>query len=152
MKPIDHIQAFIKKNFQMTIATYGEQPWIATVYYSADDELNIYFLSDPNTIHCQHIARNPEVAISIANSPQSPTSKKKGLQIFGIAEQISSEKKISHALNLWRNSLGVTSDSYTYAGMMKNAIKGRMYKVTVKKVKFFNQELWSEGEEPLIEL
>lgn len=47
--------------------------------------------------------------------------------------------------------MGVTSDAYTYTGMMKKAIKGKMYKVTIKKVKFFNQELWQDGNEPLIE-
>lgn len=151
-KPIDYITEFIKENFQMTVATYGEHPWIATVYYSVDDNLNLYFLSNPKTIHCQHIARNPQVAVSITDSPQAPNSNKKGIQLFGFAEQISGERKITHAINLWRKTLGVTSDAYTYAGIMKKSIKGRMYKITIKKVKFFNEELWEEGSEPIIEL
>ena len=61
----------------MVVATYGSHPWIATVYYTLDQDLNIYFLSDPNTIHCRQIAKNPKVAITIADSPQRPTSKKK---------------------------------------------------------------------------
>ncbi len=36
--------------------------------------------------------------------------------------------------------------------MMSKLIDGRMYKVIPKKIKFFNQELWEEGKEPLIEL
>ncbi|OGK24910.1 hypothetical protein A2954_00785 [Candidatus Roizmanbacteria bacterium RIFCSPLOWO2_01_FULL_37_12] len=136
----------------MVVATYGSHPWIATVYYTLDQDLNIYFLSDPNTIHCRQIAKNPKVAITIADSPQRPTSKKKGLQIFGLAKQISGMHKIIHALNLWRKTLGVTSEAYTYTGMMKKAIKGRMYKVVPKKIKFFNEELWDEGKEPTIKL
>ncbi|MFZ1720991.1 MAG: pyridoxamine 5'-phosphate oxidase family protein [Microgenomates group bacterium] len=152
MKPIEHISDFIKSNTQMTIATYGDSPWIATVYYSSDDALNLYFLSDPDTIHCHHIKVNPNVAVSIADSPQAPSSNKIGLQISGIAEQISDKKKIVHALDLWRKTLGVTSNAYTYAGMMKKAIKGRMFKVTPNKIKFFNEELWEEGSEPVVEL
>jgi len=147
-----YIKDFLQANFQMVIATYGQHPWIATVYYSLDKDLNIYFLRDPDTIHCRQIAKNPEVALSIADSPQKPAGKKKGLQIYGLAEQISGMHKIVHSLNLWRKTLGVTGDKYTYQGMMKKAIKGRMYKVTPKKIKFFNEELWEEGKEPLIEL
>ncbi len=136
----------------MTIATYGVHPWIATVYYSLDDDLNVYFLSDPKTLHCKQIATNPNVALSVSDSPQNPSSKKKGVQVFGVAEEVSGMQKIKHAIGLWRKTLGVTSDAYTYEGMMKKAIKGRMYRVQIKKIKFFNQELWDEGSEPMISL
>lgn len=136
----------------MVIATYGEYPWIATVYYSLDKDLNFYFLSDPATLHCRQIESNPNVALSISDAPQNPVSKKKGVQIFGVAEKISEIHKITHALNLWRKTLGVTSAAYTYKGMMKKAIKGRMYKVEPRKMKLFNEELWTEGSEPTITL
>ena len=136
----------------MVIATYGEHPWIATEYYSFDDDFNFYFLSDPKTLHCKQIAKNSNVALSICDAPQHPSAKKKGIQIFGIATKISGVHKIKHALGLWRKTLGVTSDAYTYEGMMKKAIKGRMYKVESKKIKFFNEELWEEGKERLISL
>lgn len=146
------IKEYIQSHFQMVIATNGDHPWIATVYYSIDDDLNLYFLSNPATIHCQQISHNPQVAVSIADSPQPANAKKIGIQLYGLAEQVSGEKKITHALNLWRKSLNVTSDTYTYKGMMSKLIEGRMYKVVPKKIKFFNQEIWEEGSEPLIEL
>lgn len=152
-KDLEYIKDFLKDdNKQMVIATYGEHPWIATVYFSFDQDLNLYFLSDPDTIHCQHIMNNPNVAVAIAKSPQNPSSKKKGLQIFGIAEQLVEVSQIKHALDLWRSTLGVTSDKYTYEGMIKNEISGRMFKVVPKKIKFFNEEIWDDGEEFVIEL
>jgi hypothetical protein len=36
--------------------------------------------------------------------------------------------------------------------MMKQLIDGRMYRVKPVKLKFFNQDLWQEGEEPIITL
>ncbi len=150
---LKHIKDFLCERYQMVIATYGEDhPWIATVYYSFDKDLSLYFLSDPNTLHCQQIAKNPNVALSISDAPQNPSAKKKGIQIFGMAEQVSGMHKIKHALGLWRKTLGVTSNAYTYEGMMKKAIKGRMYKVEPVKIKFFNEELWEEGSEPTITL
>ena len=146
------VKEFMEPRFQMVLATYGEHPWIATLYYSFDNDLNIYFLSSPETIHCKHILRNPNVAVAISDSPQSPSAKKKGVQISGIAEQITDKQKIIHALSLWRKTLNITSDSLTYEGMINKLIDGRMYKVAPKKIKFFNQEIWEEGEEPLLEL
>lgn len=152
-KDLEYIKDFLKDdNKQMVIATYGEHPWIATVYFSFDQDLNLYFLSDPDTIHCQHIMNNPNVAVAIAKSPQNPSSKKKGLQIFGIAEQLVEVSQIKHALDMWRSTLGVTSDKYTYEGMIKNETSGRMFKVVPKKIKFFNEEIWDDGKEFVIEL
>lgn len=149
---LKHAKEFIKPRYQMVIATFGEHPWIASLHYSYDEDLNIYFLSNPETLHCKQIAENPQVALTIADSPQEPSSKKKGVQLYGFAEQITDKQKIIHALSLWRKTLNVTSESYTYEGMMKKLINGRMYKITPKKLKFFNQEIWEEGEEPFIKL
>lgn len=146
------ISNYLFSHFQMTIATYGDHLWIAIVYYSSDSDLNMYFLSDPQTLHCQQIAQNPQVAVSIADSPQKPAVKKVGLQISGRAEQIKGKKKIIHALNLWKQTLNVDSSDYSYEGMMKKLIKGRMYKVIPERIKFFNENLWEEGEEPTINL
>jgi uncharacterized protein YhbP (UPF0306 family) len=144
------INDYLRSHYQMVLATTGEFPWIATLYYSVGDDFTLYFLSNPNTVHCRHIALNKHVAIAIADAPQKPNAKKKGLQIYGTAEMIDEEHKITHALNLWKQTLGVTSSLYTYEQMMKNAIKGRMYKVTPKQIKFFNEELWDEGQEETI--
>lgn len=43
------VKEFMEPRFQMVLATYGEHPWIATLYYSFDNDLNIYFLSSPET-------------------------------------------------------------------------------------------------------
>ncbi|GIK84140.1 MAG: hypothetical protein BroJett025_07620 [Patescibacteria group bacterium] len=147
------IKKYLTDKYQMVLATSGaEYPWIATLYFSFDDELNLYFLSSPNTLHCKQIDENQKVAVAIADSPQNPTSNKKGLQIFGVAQQISGKHKITHALNLWKKTLGVTSTEYSYEGMTKKLISGRMYKIIPKKIKFFNEELWEEGKEVTIEL
>lgn len=149
---IGHIKEFLHSHFQMVVSTYANYPWTATVYYSVDQDLNIYFLSNPETLHCKQIEKNPKVAVAVVDSPQKPTSLKKGIQIYGKAKKISGANKIRHALELWRKTLDVTNPLYTYEGMMKKAIKGRMYKITPIRIKFFNEALWREGDEPLISL
>ena len=55
-------------------------------------------------------------------------------------------------LDLWRAKLKVESPDYIFEGMQTGKISGRMYKITPKKLKFFNEALQEEGKEKLIEL
>lgn len=49
----------------MTLATCdAEAPWAATVFY-ANEDLSLYFFSSPESRHCQNLARNPRVAVTI---------------------------------------------------------------------------------------
>lgn len=146
---------YLSQHNLMQVATYGsEHPWITSVYYTFDDNLNLYFLSSPNTIHCQQILENPQVAVAITNTQQSLSAKKKGVQLFGTAQQISDVAKIKHALSLWKQHLGVKDQELSYENMAKKVIKSKMYKITPQKIKFFNQELFDvpDGKEPILEM
>jgi len=143
------IRNFLSKNSLMTVATSGVFPWIATVYYTFDVALQLYFLSDPSTIHAQHILVNQKVAVAIADSHQSISSSKCGLQLWGIAEQISGIYKVTHALKIWKTDLGVVDPTLTY-----KMAKGSMFKITPKRIKLFDQKLFKvpDGKEPILEL
>ncbi len=145
---LDHLKA----HKLMSIATYGDHPWIATVYYSFDEELHLYFLSSPDTLHAKHIAQNPHVAVSIADSAQKPSAEKVGLQLHGIVEQLGKTELIRHALRHWKDSLSIQDPTLTYENMVKSIVKGRMYKITPKKIKFFNESLFDVevGHEPIL--
>jgi uncharacterized protein YhbP (UPF0306 family) len=145
---------FLKTGKLMSLATYGDFPWIASVYYSFDDNLNIYFLSSPATLHCRQIAKNPQVAVSIADSHQSVAVKKRGLQLWGKAGQISSAAKIKHALSLWKDFLEIKNADLSYENMLKRVVTGRMYKIVPRRIKLFDQDLFDveDGAEPVMEL
>ena len=140
---------FLKKHNLMAIATSGDFPWIASVYYTFDNDLNIYFLSDPSTLHAKQILQNPKVSISIADSHQSISKPKKGLQLSGVAHQISGINKIKHALQLWKSDLGVIDPTLTI-----KMVTGSMFKITPKRIKVFDQELFkvADGKEPVLEM
>lgn len=137
----------------MSVATSGEHPWIASVYYAFDADLSLYFLSDPKTLHCRQIALNPQVAVAIADSHQSVAENKRGLQLWGVAEQIGSAAKLRFALDLWKRSHAVIDPELNYKNMLANIISGRMYKITPKMIKLFDQSLFpdvEEGAEPVL--
>ena len=145
---------FLKNHKLMSVASFGDFPWIASVYYTFDNDLNVYFLSSPTTLHCKQIEINNKVAISIADSDQDIGALKRGLQISGIAERISDTKKVIHALKIWKQSLGVKDPELTYENMIKQVINGRMYKIIPKRIKLFDQKLFpvEDGEEPVLNL
>lgn len=149
---LEHIRGFVGSHYQLVIGTYDNEPWCATLYYAADDDLNIYFLTSPSTIHASHIANNPRVSVSIADSPQEPNSKKKGLQMFGLCELLTDDSDIETAIKFWTKKLNVENPNYSLEGIKNDMISGRMYKIKPKKIKFFNEDLQEEGKEQLIEL
>lgn len=148
------IRNYLAKYNLMQVATQGkDHPWIASVYYTFDNDLNLYFLSDPRTKHCRQIANNPKVAVAVTDSDQDISKFKRGLQIYGLAKQIKSANKIKHALKLWKAYLKVKNPELSYENMLKKIIKGKMYQISPKKIKFFNQELFKveDGKEPILE-
>ncbi len=140
---------FLAKHQLMAVATVGRFPWIANVYYTFDKALNIYFLSSPTTLHCRQIAKNPKVSVSIFDSQQDIAKPKRGLQLSGIAHQISGIEKVKYALQLWKENLGVSDPKLTYQSALKS-----MYKIRPSRIKLFDQELFKvkDGQEPILEL
>ncbi|KKP67688.1 MAG: hypothetical protein UR68_C0028G0011 [Candidatus Roizmanbacteria bacterium GW2011_GWA2_35_19] len=145
---------FLADKKLMIIATYGDHPWIASVYYSYDRDLNLYFISTPSTIHGRHMEKNNKVAVAIVDSHQKPSAAKKGLQIYGVVEKISGINKINYALRLWKDFLNIQRPDISFENMKKGLYKGRMYKITPKKIKLFDQDKFKvpDGEEPILEL
>jgi uncharacterized protein len=66
----------------MTLATCsGDLPWAATVFYASND-LRLYFFSVPDSRHCQNLAANPRVAVTIQEDYRD-WQKIKGIQLEG---------------------------------------------------------------------
>ena len=145
---------FLSDKKLMIIATYGDHPWIASVYYSFDKDLNLYFISVPSTIHGRQMEKNKKVAVAIVDSNQKPSDVKRGLQIYGTVEKVSGINKVRHALRLWKDFLNIQRPDISFENMQKGFYKGKVYKLTPKKIKLFDQEKFKvpDGEEPILEL
>lgn len=71
----------------MQLATVADnQPWACNVHFAADDNLNLYWLSQPNRRHSQEIAKNKNVAATVAiKFPENPVI---GVSVEGEAEVV----------------------------------------------------------------
>ncbi len=60
------VREYIDKSPHMSIATVsGDRPWVCEVHFAYDENLNLYFRSQPFRRHSQEIAANPHVAGNI---------------------------------------------------------------------------------------
>ena len=94
--------AFLYHHDTMTLATIGPagEPRAAAVFYAADDNLDLYFLSDPDTRHGRNLGREPRVAATIQADGQD-WQEITGLQIEGTAAVIEGADEIARIAQLF---------------------------------------------------
>lgn len=81
----------------LQLATVNQsQPWICTVYFVHDEQLNLYWLSWPERRHSQEIAQNDKVAAAIVVKPDQPVI---GIQAEGRAEIVKNDRTVTEVLD-----------------------------------------------------
>jgi hypothetical protein len=74
---------YLQSHNTMTLATSAGDncPWAATVFYASDD-LRLYFFSAPDSRHCQNLAANARVAVTVQEDYKD-WREIKGIQLEG---------------------------------------------------------------------
>lgn len=81
-------KVILEKGFLLSLGTVDKGGvWVADVVYVSDDDLNIYWLSKPDTRHSKAIEKNPKVAGTITLITKA-ISEDIGLQIEGVARRV----------------------------------------------------------------
>jgi general stress protein 26 len=88
----DNLNASVKEAFDRTVimalSTIGpDGSWTCPVHYQHNDELELFFMSMPDTKHVENIHADPRVSVAIF-SPPGPDGEKLGLQIKGTATDL----------------------------------------------------------------
>lgn len=69
----------------MQLATVSSgQPWLCTVYFVADDDLNVYWSSTKTRRHSKELLAHPQVAVAIVKDQD----RKQGMQITGLGSLV----------------------------------------------------------------
>jgi len=142
----DDIFKFIKKNSIMTLATQSPRgPWVCTVYYGIDSDMNLYIVTDPNSIHGKAMTKNNKIAFNIFDSHQKIFKPKKGIQGSGTIEIVKGILDVTKALTLWHKQNPGVEKNITIKEI-KRTKDTKIWKITPKYIKFFNKELYSSQE------
>lgn len=85
----ERLEDFLRRHTTMSLATVSPEglPQSASVFYAADDGLNLYFLSSPNSRHCVNLKQNPQAAATIHADGQA-WQEIRGLQIEGAVDWV----------------------------------------------------------------
>jgi hypothetical protein len=76
---------YLVRHTTLSLATCNDgRPWSTDLFYASDDSCQLYFVSSVTTRHCQHIAVNPQVSVSISGEV-ADWKEIKGLQLDGVA-------------------------------------------------------------------
>lgn len=104
------IVEYMEKTWMLQVATAkNNQPWVCTVHYAFDDELNLYWISKPSTRHSQEVQENEKVAGAIV-LPHALGDKVRGLQIEGTATAVTDPDEIRTALNHYSRRFGMSEE------------------------------------------
>lgn len=119
----------------MQLATVtGGQPWICTVYYVTDDQLNFYWLSFPSRRHSREIEQNNKVAVTIPVKFDQPVI---GLQAEGTAEIVSDPLQIEKVMAKYTEKYNTGKDFYANFKAGKN--KHQMYRFIASHIVLFDE-------------
>ena len=80
------IASYLEEVKLMQLATsVDDQPWVCSVWFAADEDLNVYWFSANNRRHSLEVDQNSRVAAAFALPNQLPTDPPRGLQLQGTA-------------------------------------------------------------------
>jgi uncharacterized protein YhbP (UPF0306 family) len=67
MPDLSHLQAIVAESTTLTLATLDPDgtPRATPLFFAADDGLNLYFLSDPDSQHARNLRRDPQAAVGL---------------------------------------------------------------------------------------
>lgn len=135
---------YLKSQNLMTLATYDKEPWVCSVYYAIDKDLNLYFVSSPDSGHSKDIEKNSNVACAIADSHTLNSAKKVGVQMQGVASIVKGWERTQILLKMWHRAAPGVEEMINVANMKNKVVSSRVYKVKPTRIKFFNQFLYKK--------
>ena len=93
-KQMETIAALLREQSTLALATTDEQgqPCVAPLYYIVDEDLSLYWLSSPASLHSQNLKRAPSAAATIYR-PTENWKEIRGVQLRGPVTVISDSKR-----------------------------------------------------------
>lgn len=99
------IKEYLKEAKMMQLATsIDNQPWVCSVWFAADEDLNIYWFSSTTRRHSNEVLQNQKVAAAIV-LPHTPKDPPRGLQLQGIAEVLENQKDIDKTISVYEGRI-----------------------------------------------
>lgn len=136
MKPDALVREYLLGDAQtMQLATVANgKPWVASVYFVADNELNVYWLSWPERRHSREIAANVNVAATVAIKSDSPVI---GVQLEGEAYEIIDSAIVADVMKRYITKYDAGKEFVT--NFQKGINHHKLYKLVPSTIQLFDE-------------
>ena len=132
----EYVDEFLSLGQVLQLATSkNNSPWISTVYYVADSDRNIYWLSYPERRHSLEIAENPQVAITIAVKQDLPVI---GMQAAGKVEVVNDAAVVETILASYVKKYDGAGQDF-HKRFVEGKNKHQLYKLTPSMLVLFDE-------------
>lgn len=137
MQVKDLIKQYLHEGRMMQLATVaGDQPWICTVYYMCDQDLNLYWLSFPERRHSQEVVKHPKVAAAIPI--KFDTQPVIGLQLEGSVQLVQDAETVKRVMEGYTAKYNAGKDFYR--NFIDGSNKHQLYKLTPQLFVLFDEK------------
>lgn len=136
MNPVDLVREYLQGDAQtMQLATVVDgKPWISTVYFVADEELNLYWLSWPERRHSREIAENPQVAATVVIKTDKPVI---GVQLDGVADIVTNSTRVVEVMDRYVEKYGAGREFA--AKFAEGTNRHVLYALTPQHIQLFDE-------------
>jgi len=135
MKAKELVKLYLDERKVMQIASVsGDQPWICSVYFVADEEQHLYWLSWPTRRHSQELAVHAKAAIAIAIKTTQPVI---GIQAEGRVEKVTAPNKVASVMKKYVERHKIGGDFYNNFISGKN--QHHVYRFVPGKLVLFDE-------------
>jgi general stress protein 26 len=147
MKIHESLLPFLQSQKILSFATQDEKnsPWITNVYYSVNDDYEIFFFSGTDTKHSRHLKQNSEVAYAVVWANPADEDDRKAIQAVGVCEQVKDPIKLAKLLTVhykyfpdWKDEDKDISD------IVKKVLKAGAYVIKPRYIKYWNDEVFGD--------
>lgn len=138
---------FLQSQKVVSFATQDDknEPWITNVYYSVNENYELFFFSSTDTKHSRHLKENSQVAYAVVWANPDDEEDRKAIQAVGTCERVKDPIKLVKLLTVhykywpsWRN------DSETLEETAKRVAKTGVYIIKPKLIKYWNDEVFGD--------
>ncbi len=144
------IRQFLLRQSTLTLATVSQAgaPAAADLYFTADDLLNLFFVSEPGAGHARNIAANAAVAATV-HAPAWDWKDIRGVQLEGSCEALTGKVERVSALARYGRKFGFVSSLSAAEGVTFLA-RHNVYRIVPhwirwldNRVAFAHREEWA---------
>ena len=134
------VKGILQRTGVMQVATRaGRSPRVATVWFSYDGDMNLYFMSRKDREHSKDIARNKEIAGSIVDPGHAkPGNAVRGLSFQGTAREVKG-RELKTAYELYRMRYQTISDRVSFRDITEGSTPFRLFKIIPRGYTIFDE-------------